>query len=90
MLFGAGRRLDREQVHQAGHKYLGIPCHAAPKRIAEVMQFLHRNKRGTEKASEFIRGNHVDVVVGLGGYASVPSARRRGRQCSVPDEPLIL
>lgn len=80
---GAGGPLDRRQVHKAGHEYLGIPCHATPRRLSEIGQFLSKNRRGAERARHFIREEQVDVVIGLGGYASFPAARA-AKRCKVP------
>jgi len=75
--------LDREQVFQAGHEYLGIPCHASPRRLSQIARFLRDNRKGVQKAKQFIEEKHVSLVIGLGGYASVPSARAATR-CGVP------
>lgn len=80
---GAGRVLDRQQVFQAGHDYVGIPCHPTPRRLSEIRRFLTRNRQGTQKAAQYIQDNQVSAVVGLGGYASVPTARAASR-CDVP------
>ena len=80
---GAGRALDRQQVFQAGHEYQGIPCHATPRRLSEIAPFLRNNRKGIQKAMQFIQENDVHLVVGLGGYASVPTARAATR-CNIP------
>ncbi|REJ69027.1 MAG: undecaprenyldiphospho-muramoylpentapeptide beta-N-acetylglucosaminyltransferase [Planctomycetota bacterium] len=72
---GAGRSLDRQAVFEAGFDYLGVPCHATPRRLVEVPRFLTTNRKGFRKAARFLRENRIDAVVGLGGYASVPAAR---------------
>jgi len=80
---GAGRPLDRQQVFQAGYDYLGVPCHATPRRLRDIGRFLSDNHKGIQKAIGFIKESHVSAVIGLGGYASAPTARAAAR-CDIP------
>jgi len=72
---GAGKPLEREQVAAAGFDHLAIRCCPVPRRIGHVWRFVVDNLAGCRAADRFLREAGARVVVGLGGYASVPMAR---------------
>jgi len=72
---GPGRPLDCEHVEAAGYAYRSVPCRPAPRRPWDVPHFLLKNLGGYSAARRLLRQEHVDLVVGLGGYASAPVAR---------------
>lgn len=72
---GTGREFERQQVAVAGFDYLPLRCRPWPKRLSATIPFLVDNFSGYRTAARFIHEQRVQVVVGLGGYASVPMAR---------------
>ncbi len=72
---GTGRDFERRQVAVAGFDYLPLPCRPCPKRPLAMIPFLWDHVSGCRMATRFLREQGVQVVVGLGGYASVPMAR---------------
>jgi UDP-N-acetylglucosamine--N-acetylmuramyl-(pentapeptide) pyrophosphoryl-undecaprenol N-acetylglucosamine transferase len=72
---GSGKPFEREQVVAAGFHYRPVRCSPLPRGIGGVWRFLADNVAGYRAAGRFLREAGADVVVGLGGYASVPVAR---------------
>lgn len=72
---GGGKPWERRVVAAAGFDYVPLRCRAFSRRIGEVVPFLLDNFAGYRAALRFLRWHRVSVVVGLGGYASVPMAR---------------
>ena len=72
---GSGRQFEREQVAAAGFDYLALPCAPFRRHPSHWIPFLFRNGMGYWAARRFLRRRATDVVVGTGGYASVPMAR---------------
>ena len=78
---GSGRPWERHEVEAAGFAYFALRCRPSPRRLGGVISFLLDNWAGFWAADRFLRTHRVRVVVGLGGYASVPmawAAARRG------------
>ena len=67
--------LERRLVAGAGFEHVVLPCRPMPRRLRDVLPFLADNVAGYRAAGRFIEKENVAVVVGLGGYASVPMAR---------------
>jgi UDP-N-acetylglucosamine--N-acetylmuramyl-(pentapeptide) pyrophosphoryl-undecaprenol N-acetylglucosamine transferase len=80
---GTGSRFERKEVFEAGFAYRGFPCKPWPNAFRKIWRFLRDQRRGLRMASDFIRGERVDLVVGLGGYASLPMTRAAS-QTGVP------
>jgi UDP-N-acetylglucosamine--N-acetylmuramyl-(pentapeptide) pyrophosphoryl-undecaprenol N-acetylglucosamine transferase len=72
---GTGREQERQWVEGEGYPYRAIACRAGPHRLRDVLPFVYDNLRGYLAARRLLRQTHCTVVVGLGGYASVPAAR---------------
>jgi len=72
---GSGKPFEREQVAAAGFHYLPIRCAALPRGVGGAWRFLADNLAGYRAASRFLQEAEAGVVIGLGGYASVPMAR---------------
>lgn len=83
---GSGHEFERRHVAQAGFDYLALPCRALPRSAWETVRFLADNMAGYRGAVRFLRQERVDLVVGLGGYVSVPM----GRAAAARDVPLVL
>jgi len=83
---GPGKPFERQLVAAAGFDYLQLPCRPLPQRPTQVLPFLLDNLSGYRAASRFLRWQRVAVVVGLGGYASVPMAQAAARS----NVPLVL
>jgi UDP-N-acetylglucosamine--N-acetylmuramyl-(pentapeptide) pyrophosphoryl-undecaprenol N-acetylglucosamine transferase len=72
---GTGKTFERHLVESAGFAYIALNCRPLPQRIRDVIPFVADNMTGYRAAHRFLRDEKVGVVVGLGGYASVPMAR---------------
>jgi len=83
---GSGHEFERRHVSQAGFDYLALPCCALPRSAWETVRFLADNMAGYRGGVRFLRQEKVDLVVGLGGYVSVPM----GRAAAARDVPLVL
>ncbi|MEE9603627.1 MAG: UDP-N-acetylglucosamine--N-acetylmuramyl-(pentapeptide) pyrophosphoryl-undecaprenol N-acetylglucosamine transferase [Thermoguttaceae bacterium] len=83
---GGGKPLELRHVSQAGFEYLALPSRPMPRRPGEAISFVAENLAGYLRAKRFLHEQRVDVVVGLGGYASAPMARAAIRR----DVPLVL
>jgi UDP-N-acetylglucosamine--N-acetylmuramyl-(pentapeptide) pyrophosphoryl-undecaprenol N-acetylglucosamine transferase len=83
---GSGKPLEVRLVAEAGFEYLALPCAPSPHGARTVLRFVADNWTGSRIARRFLRREHVDTVVGLGGYASVPMARA----ALVSNTPLVL
>jgi len=77
---GSGKALERRETAAAGFQYIALPCRPLPRRARDTGTFLAKTIAGMFAAGRFLGRNNVTVVVGLGGYASVPAARAAGRR----------
>jgi UDP-N-acetylglucosamine--N-acetylmuramyl-(pentapeptide) pyrophosphoryl-undecaprenol N-acetylglucosamine transferase len=80
---GSGKAVEQRHVLIAGHDYETIACRPRPSGMIESLRFMADNVRGLRQAVRYLRSQEVDVVVGLGGYASYPMARA-AIVCQVP------
>ena len=80
---GSGKDFERRQVTAAGWEYYALPCRPLPRGPREAVSFLMENFAGYLAAKRFTRDEEVTLVVGLGGYASVPMGRAAVK-CRVP------
>lgn len=71
---GSGRTFEREHVTAAGYEYLTVRAQPAPRHARTAVRFFLDNLAGYIAAREFLRRG-VDLVVGMGGYVSAPTAR---------------
>lgn len=67
--------MEQQLVASAGFEHLALPCQPLPHGPRSAWRFVTENVRGFRAARRFLRSTDVSVVVGLGGYASVPMAR---------------
>lgn len=72
---GTGRTFEVNAVHPAGYDYLALPCRPWPARIRDALAFVTGNMAGYFAGRRFLQRSAAGVVVGLGGYASVPVAQ---------------
>ncbi len=72
---GAGPAWLGEHVRTAGYQFLELPCRPAPTSLRGVLRFLAGNLAAYRAARRFLARHSAAVVIGLGGYASVPMAR---------------
>ncbi len=72
---GGGRPFERKCVEEAGFEYLALPSRPLPRGPREAVAFVVESFASCAVAGRFLRDEHVSAVVGLGGYASVPTAR---------------
>ncbi len=62
-------------IASAGFDCQPFPCAPLPQGVRGVLPFLARNLAGYRRARRWLRREHADAVVGLGGYVSVPICR---------------
>ena len=72
---GTGKSWDRREVAMAEFGYMALPCRPLPRGPLQAWRFLADNLGGYFLARHTLRSEHVKLVVGLGGYASVPMVR---------------
>jgi len=77
---GSGKPFERCHVVHAGFDYLTVPCRPMPRGVRGILPFLTSHLSGRRAAVRFLRDEKVNLVVGLGGYASVPMARAAVRE----------
>jgi len=77
---GSGKRFERQHVFAAGFDYRGFPCRPRPSTLGEAWRFLKDHRRGMQMAFDYIQSERVSLVVGLGGYASLPMGRAAARR----------
>ena len=75
---GTGKPFEARQVRDAGFEYFPLPCRPFPRKPREALRFVTDNFAGYYSARRLLREQDVSLVVGLGGYASVPAARAAG------------
>ena len=72
---GTGKPFEARHVRAAKFEQLALRCRPFPQKASEALRFLTENVSGYYQARKYLRDEHVSLVVGLGGYASVPAAR---------------
>jgi UDP-N-acetylglucosamine--N-acetylmuramyl-(pentapeptide) pyrophosphoryl-undecaprenol N-acetylglucosamine transferase len=72
---GAGGAMERRIVEQHGHQYVAFRCRAWPRRPWKMPHFALDYVAGVAAARRWLAKHPADVVVGLGGWSSVPMAR---------------
>ncbi|HUT10886.1 MAG TPA: UDP-N-acetylglucosamine--N-acetylmuramyl-(pentapeptide) pyrophosphoryl-undecaprenol N-acetylglucosamine transferase [Thermoguttaceae bacterium] len=77
---GSGSEFERRHVAASGFEYVAIRCKPAPRRLRDAFAFFTDNVAGYREAGRFLDEQDVDVVVGLGGYASAPTAKAAARR----------
>ena len=83
---GSGKPFEKSLVAKAGFTHLPLPCAPFSKGVRGMWKFLGENLSGYRAARKFLREEQVNLVVGLGGYASVPMCRA----ALAADVPLVL
>jgi UDP-N-acetylglucosamine--N-acetylmuramyl-(pentapeptide) pyrophosphoryl-undecaprenol N-acetylglucosamine transferase len=69
---GPGQPRERAEVARAGYQYLQVPAAPLLPSPIGLLRALYFNGVGYRAARRAIRCGQPDLVVGLGGYASVP------------------
>lgn len=72
---GRGSDFERDEVEKAGYDFHGIAARPLPRRPWQAMSFIANHMACARRAGAFLKRAQATVVVGLGGYASVPVAR---------------
>ncbi|REK15760.1 MAG: undecaprenyldiphospho-muramoylpentapeptide beta-N-acetylglucosaminyltransferase [Planctomycetota bacterium] len=72
---GTGKAFEQRHVERAAFDYVTLACRPFPRSAADALRFVAENFSGYYAARRYLRGQRVSLVVGLGGYASVPAAR---------------
>jgi len=72
---GSGKAFEAREVHAAGFEHVALRCRPAPRRLLDVVPSLVDNVAGYWAARRLLAEEPCAVVIGLGGYASVPMAR---------------
>jgi UDP-N-acetylglucosamine--N-acetylmuramyl-(pentapeptide) pyrophosphoryl-undecaprenol N-acetylglucosamine transferase len=71
---GSGAAFERRHASTAGYEYLTLRSRPLRTKPWAWPGFLAAHWQGRRQAFDFLRKHPVDLVVGLGGYASVPMA----------------
>ncbi len=79
MFAGSGKSFERKIVTQAGYEYLPLRCSPMVRGLRGMWRFVGENFAGYRDACRLLQEPKIDVVVGLGGYASVPCAARQSK-----------
>lgn len=77
---GTGRDWEREQVRRSGYKYHPLPAAPLTKSPWGLLRALVSNGMGYRVARRTVYTWRPDLVVGLGGYSSVPLGLAAARQ----------
>ncbi|HEV3138062.1 MAG TPA: undecaprenyldiphospho-muramoylpentapeptide beta-N-acetylglucosaminyltransferase [Pirellulales bacterium] len=72
---GTGKSFETRHVKKAGFGSFTLPCRPFPRKAREALRFVTDHFTGYYAARRYLRERNVSLVVGLGGYASVPMAR---------------
>src|SRR5262245_15771662 len=72
---GTGKPLETRLVKEAGFGYAALSCAPLTGGVRGLFRFLGENLSGYRAARRLLRRERASVVVGLGGYASVPACR---------------
>jgi UDP-N-acetylglucosamine--N-acetylmuramyl-(pentapeptide) pyrophosphoryl-undecaprenol N-acetylglucosamine transferase len=72
---GTGKAFETQHVRDAGYEYLPLACRPFPRRARDTLRFLTDNLTGYYVARRYLNSQRVSLVVGLGGFVSVPAAR---------------
>lgn len=73
-LIGTGRAWEREAAEAHHLDYLAVPSRPLSKSPRRLLGCVKDNLAGYVQAARFLRRERVTAVLGLGGYASVPTA----------------
>lgn len=85
-LIGTGRPWERDAAKASALDYLAVPSQPLGKTPRRLLGCVKENLAGYWQAVRFLRRERVTAVLGLGGYASVPTAAAAVRL----DLPLVL
>lgn len=72
---GSGRAIEQTHVAAAGFDYTALPSRPLPQSVGDWVPFVVENLAGYWAARRLLADERAAVVVGLGGYASAPTAR---------------
>lgn len=72
---GSGRAMEQRHVSAAGFDYAALPSRPLPQSVGDWVPFVVENLAGYWAARRLLADERATVVVGLGGYASAPTAR---------------
>lgn len=77
LFVGAQGRMEMERVPAAGYQIVGLPIKGMPRgmRPLRLLQFLWAWWRSNQMARKVLLKFRPQVVVGVGGYASVPAVQ---------------
>lgn len=85
LFVGAQGRMEMERVPAAGYRIVGLPMVGLPRRKTPkaLWTFFRQWLRCNRLALKLVRDFRPDVIVGVGGYASVPACQA-AIKCHVP------
>lgn len=74
IMLGTSEGLESRLIPAAGYELVTIPKLPFPRRLNRAaLAFPRRWRTAVREVRELLRQRHVDVVVGVGGYASAPA-----------------
>lgn len=78
---GSERPLERKMIAEAGYEHQALPVESSRTLLRNPLRFMWRNWRALRMAKKLLDGEAPVAVIGLGGFASIPTmlaARRTG------------
>src|SRR5438105_14333145 len=82
-VLGPGKPLERRLVDELGYDYETIAARPLSKHPGDALRSVAANVRGFYQAQRWLKESEAAVVIGLGGYGSVPTVRA-ARQLKIP------
>jgi len=76
---GSDKNLERRFIRRSGYDYLPLVGRPMGRSPWNAIRFLADQMAASRAAGRFLRRQRVSLVVGLGGYASVPMVRAAAR-----------
>ena len=70
-----GKEWERDWVLRYGYEPVNMPAAPMPQQLNNGSIVFSDNWKGFREASRLVKDTNVSLVVGLGGYASVPASR---------------
>jgi UDP-N-acetylglucosamine--N-acetylmuramyl-(pentapeptide) pyrophosphoryl-undecaprenol N-acetylglucosamine transferase len=80
---GSARSVERQIVASHGFEHVALPVESSSVLWRSPVRFANRLWKSARVAREFLPGCNASIVVGLGGFASVPVVWA-ARSCGIP------
>src|SRR5579872_1853528 len=70
---GSNRPVEKKLIAGAGFEHYELPVESLRMLLRNPLRFAWRNWRAWRAAKEFVKSQRPIAVIGLGGFASVPT-----------------